>query len=297
MNIPHIKNAVNSGIISVMIINLMGERIENRGQRTDFSVLCPLSSVICSLSSIFCILSLTGCSTTYSVVTQREEFILIGAEREAKIGQSVSEQVEQKFKVSSDFLLQDKISSIGRRIVDMCDRKELRYHFKVLDEKEPNAFSLPGGYVYINTGLIKETQNDDEIAAVLAHEVGHIAAQHAVKRMQGALSYDLLMALAVFGSRDPKFARGAQFALGQVFVSYSRDDELLSDKLAVKYLKNAGFDPAAMLTLLEKLQDIERKRPPKQINYWRTHPYISDRIRVSREEIYGRIEFEDFINQ
>lgn len=243
------------------------------------------------------LLSASGCSTSYSVVTKQEESILIGTEKEVRIGESVARQVEEKYKPSNDIVLQNKVASIGDKIINVCDRKELHYHFKALEEKEVNAFSLPGGYVYINTGLIKETENDDELAAVIAHEVGHIVAQHAVKRMQGALGYDLLMALAVFGSRDPKFARGAQFAFGQVFLSYSRDDELLSDRLAVKYLKLAGYDPAAVITFLEKLRDIERKKPPKELNYWRTHPYISDRIRVAREEIYGRIEFKDYINQ
>lgn len=240
---------------------------------------------------------ISGCSTTYSLVTQREESIFIGTEKEVRIGESLADKVEERFKLSNDFILQQRIDSIGERLVNVCDRKEIRYYFKVLEEKEVNAFSLPGGYVYINMGLIKETENDDEIAAVLAHELAHIVAQHAVKRMQGALGYDLMMALAIFGSHDPQVVRGTQFALGQVFLAYSRDDELLSDKLAVRYLKDAGFNPAAVISFLEKLRKIERKKPPQQINYWRTHPYISDRIRVAREAIYGRIEFEDYINR
>lgn len=253
-------------------------------------------SIFWFLVSGFC-LTISGCTTTYSLATQRQEAILLSTEKEARIGKSLAAQVEEKFKPSNDIALQNKIASIGDRIVSVCDRKELHYYFKVLDEKEVNAFSLPGGYVYINMGLIKETENDDEIAAVIAHEVGHIVAQHAAKRMQGALGYDFLMALAVFGARDATFAKGAQFALGQVFLSYSRDDELLSDKLSVKYITAAGYNPAAVITFLEKLRNLEIKKPPKEINYWRTHPYISDRIRIAREAIYGRIEFEDYINQ
>lgn len=236
-----------------------------------------------------------GCASSYfNLATQREEWVLYSSEQEVNMGRKISKRLEDHFKPFEDQTAQDRIDAIGQRLVRVCDRKEILYTFKVLDLKEVNAVSLPGGFVYVNRGLLEKVGSDDELAGVLAHEVGHIAARHAVKRLQASMGYSLLQALAI-GTKNPAAARGTQVAVTQIFLAYARGDELLADRLAVRTLKRAGYDPYAMVQFLKKLRDIHKEKLPP-MNYLRTHPYLSDRIRVVHEEIEGKMRFEDYIN-
>lgn len=237
-----------------------------------------------------------GCKTTYNLATQREELIFISSEREVRMGKSIARQVENRFELLEDEEMQNRVKRIGERLSRVCDRRDITYYFKVLDEEEVNAVSLPGGYIYINRGLIEKVESDDEIAAVIGHELGHIAARHAVKRLQGSLGYFALSVLIAGTGGSRELSRGANVAFNELLLSYSREDELLADRLAVRYMRRAGFDPRAMLSLLEKLREIERERPLRPKRRFRTHPYLPDRIRVVRKEIFGKIEFEDYIN-
>ncbi|MGE5197715.1 MAG: Maf family nucleotide pyrophosphatase, partial [Deltaproteobacteria bacterium] len=135
---------------------------------------------------LFCVI-LTGCSTEYNVVTGKEETFYYSTEREVQIGKSVSKEVEKQYKLAEDPLLQERVRVIGNKISAVCDRKDIDYTFKVLDDKEVNAVSLPGGFVYVNKGLMERVDNDDELAAVLAHEVGHLVARHSIKRLQATM--------------------------------------------------------------------------------------------------------------
>lgn len=239
----------------------------------------------------------SGCARVeYSLVTGQEEFIFISDEREIKIGQSLSRRIEKRFKLSEDKFLKEKIEQIGSKIARVCDRKQIPFYFQVLKEDKPNAFALPGGFVYVNEGIMDLIESDDELACVLAHEVGHIVARHSIKRLQGLYGYSLLKILSATAGRqagwDPRIDR----AIAELFLAYSREDEILADKLAVKYAFNAGYNPEAMLTFLKKLQKYHREQPIKRLSYARTHPYITERIKAVKEEVWGEIEFIDFIN-
>jgi predicted Zn-dependent protease len=178
----------------------------------------------------------------------------------------------------------------------VCDRKDIDYNFKVLDDEEVNAFSLPGGFVYVNKGLVDRVANDDELAGVLGHEIGHIVARHSIKKLQAVQGYSLLRALIGVASKSAGVGNAADIAFSELMVGYSREDELLADQLGVRYLKLAGYDPNAMITFLEKLQEVNRRKPLTPMNYFKTHPYVPDRIRVVKQELGERIEFKDYIN-
>lgn len=237
-----------------------------------------------------------GCKTTYNLATQQEELIFISSEREVRMGKSIARAVENKFKLLQNEEMKMRVEKIGERLARVCDRGDIDYYFKVLDEDEVNAVSLPGGYIYINRGLIERVESDDELASVIGHELGHIASRHAVKRLQGSLGYFAIKVLIAGSKGSRQLGRGADAAFSELLLSYSREDELLADTLAVKYMRRAGFDPRAMLSFLEKLKEIERERPLRPKRHFRTHPYLADRVRVVREEIFGKIEFEDYIN-
>lgn len=236
-----------------------------------------------------------GCATEYSKALGKTEVILIKDDSEVRMGGSLAKKLEKKLKLSEDDLLQQRVDRIGQEIASVCDRKDIQYHFKVLEGKDVNALSLPGGYIYVHEGLIDKVDTNDELAFVLAHEIGHVAAKHSVKRIQGVLGYTLLRVLTsrVKGSRE--VGEVTDIAFSQIMLGYSREDELLADRLAVRYLQRAGYDPNGGVVFLKKLREIERKKPARPPNYIKTHPPISVRIETVNAEIAGGISFEDYI--
>lgn len=249
------------------------------------------------LLTLFLVSNISSCATEYNLATGREEMIFISPEREVAIGRSIANQVEQKFKVLKDESLEERLDRIGQRLAEKCDRKDIVYHFKALEEEEVNAVSLPGGFIYVNKGLIDKVDSDDELACVIGHEMGHIAARHAIKRLQGSLGYGILRILLSSTADTRELGRGADMAFNQLLLAYSKEDELLADRLGVRYAARAGYDPKAMITFLEKIKEIERKKPLQPKRHFRTHPYVPERLRVVKEEVLGRIDFDDYINQ
>lgn len=244
----------------------------------------------------FFISLLSGCSTEYNIVTGEEEAYFYSTDKEVQMGRSIAKEVEKEYKLNDDPLIQKRVEDVGKKIAAVCDRKEIEYYFKVLDEEEVNAVSLPGGYVYINKGLIEKVDNDDELAGVIAHEVGHIAARHSIKKLQGMMGYSILRILAASVPQTAQAGSAADIAFTQLLIGYSREDELLADQLGARYAKLAGYDPHGMISFLKKLQEIDKRRPLREKTYFKTHPYAPDRIRVVKEELGESITFKDYIN-
>ena len=251
----------------------------------------------------FCVaLFLAGCSaSSYNVATDRQETLLISTEKEIAIGESVSKQVEKEMTVIRDPELLQRLDRVGARIAAVSDRKDLSYRFTIVEmkqEDEPNAFALPGGPIYVTKSLFKLIQSDDELAAVLGHEMGHVVAKHTVKQIQGSIGLQLLEVIAA-GTRaaDAGTMQGMDLAFASLFMEYSQGDELQADRLGLKYMRLAGYNPAAAVTFMERLRDYTAKQPLRRFSYFRTHPFFADRIRLLRQGSEGRITFEDYINQ
>ena len=130
----------------------------------------------------------------------------------------------------------------------------------------------------------------------MAHEVGHIVARHSIKKLQAVQGYTILRLLVAVAPKTGEVGNASDAAFSELLLGYSREDELLADQLGARYSKLAGYDPKAMITLLQKLQDVNRRMPLQEKNYFRTHPYIPDRIREVKREIGEKIEFDDYIN-
>ncbi len=231
----------------------------------------------------------------FNLATGRQETHLYTTEREEQIGASVAEQLENNYPILKDYDQNQRLNEILKRIVDVCDRKELVYIVRIIDEEDINAVSLPGGYVYLFRGLMEKLTTDDELAAVIAHEVGHITARHAMKRLQASYGA-LIFQLGAVASGQPALAQGAGAAYQTVFLAFSRQDEFQADKLSVRYLKAAGYDASAIVTVLQTLQVEQQKKAPSRLAYFRTHPYASERIGVVRREIAGVLDFESYLN-
>jgi predicted Zn-dependent protease len=256
-----------------------------------------LSFVVCYLSfSLF----LAGCVTTeYNVGTHKQDIIFYSTEKEVAIGQNIARQISSQFKISNNPYDIERVNKIGQRIVEVCDRQEINYYFYVIEEdekgeKEKNAFSLPGGYVYIFKDLL-DMLDDNELAFVLAHEISHIVSRHVIKKLQAAMGYNLLILASIGTTRDAQFTQGLSFALAQIMVAYSREDEFNADELAVKYLKMLDYDPKAGIEVTEKLYK-ENKKELHPISYFRTHPYTAQRIRHIKEELHLPLSPEDYLN-
>lgn len=248
---------------------------------------------------ILLVLFFSGCFTTeYNVATHKEDIFFFSTEKEVNLGRNVAKKVEKQFTLEKHPHLNDKIFDIGRKIAKACDRKEINYYFYIIDSEEKNAFSLPGGYVYIFKGLLELLDNDDQIAFVLAHEIGHIVARHHIKQIQANLGANLLL---IASSQIPSGGnisglQGVSLILNTILSGYSREDEFLADKLAIKYAKLSGYAPEAGIEVMNKLEEAHKKDDPRKISYFRSHPFIPQRIKRMKQELGLPLEFKDVIN-
>ncbi len=238
---------------------------------------------------------LSGCASEYNLATQKQETMLYGSEREKSIGAGMAQAVEKEVKLSADVDVNERVELIAKKIAEVCDRQELVYTIKVIDEDKINAFSLPGGYVYIYKGLIEKVDNDDQLASVIAHEIAHITARHSIKRMQ-AIYGDMLLQIAAIATTNGNFASGVNFALSSVFFAHARQDEYEADALGIKYMKKAGYNVAEMVNMLKKLKFNQDKEPSRPYSYWRTHPYLTQRIAAAGQITNQRIDFRQYLN-
>ncbi|MDD5005290.1 MAG: Maf and M48 domain-containing protein [Candidatus Omnitrophica bacterium] len=247
-------------------------------------------------------INIFGC-TEFNPVTQKQEMILYSTDREVNIGKNISQQVEKDYELVKDPLVIERVNRIADKITAVSDRKDIAYHVALLKAKDEekeigadvNAFALPGGYIYVYDGLINFVDNDDELASVIAHEVGHIVAKHSIKKLQALMGYTL-MNLAAMGIGDANLAGGANYAFINILLGYSREDELLADTLGVRYAKLAGYNPRAMIDFLEKLRKKTKDEPIKPKSEYRTHPYIADRIVTVKKELGEPLTFSDYVN-
>ena len=221
------------------------------------------------------LLILTGCATTYNPATGKEERIMYSRDREIAIGQALAGKLEKKYKKSEE--KSQYVKWIGRKVAFASDQIALPYSFKVLDREDLNALSLPGGPVYITKGLIDKL-NEDELAAVLGHEIAHITARHGVKKLQAYKLYTLLTIALMAKKETRETAKFTVQALNLLSLGYGQEDELLADRLGATYAYKAGFDPWASITVLKMLQEEKRKKRPGGNSWLSTHPPNSERI-------------------
>lgn len=239
------------------------------------------------------VLFLTGCATVYNVATGRKEYVVIGTRQEMSLGRDLDKQILSKYKASDDKSMNDRLQDVGRRIADASDRQDIQYTFKVVESDAINAFTIPGGYVYATTGLMNAVSSDDELAAVMAHEVGHVAARHSIKRLEASLGYSILSQIAFSFVRPDSTSeveriRNIRKATNTIYrlieLGYSRNDEMVADSLALRYTKKAGYDPVAVLTFMEKL--LKKEQPGSEwFVFMRSHPHTKDRIEAIKKQL------------
>ncbi|HEV8353873.1 MAG TPA: M48 family metallopeptidase [bacterium] len=206
---------------------------------------------------------------------------------EIRIGQEAARQLEAQFKVLTDEATVTRLSRVGRAVAAAADR-DLPYTFKAVEIKEPNAVSLPGGFVYVTKGMLSFVRSDHELAAVLAHEVAHAAHGHQIEMMRRATRINLWTFILILLTRDPNIAVGAQ-AIGEgVLSGYTRDLERDADLTSIEYLVKTTYTPVATLTLMERLLWEERLRPEVDLGAFRDHPKTRERVEYITADLRRR---------
>jgi predicted Zn-dependent protease len=209
-----------------------------------------------------------------------------GLERQIALGKQVSQQVETQSKIITDPVVSEYVNRLGQNLVRNSD-SQVPFTIKVIDSDDINAFALPGGFFYVNSGLILAADEEAELAGVMAHEIAHVAACHAAREnTRGNIAQIMTIPLIFIGGPIGYAAyEGAGLAVPLTFLHFSRGFEAEADHLGVEYMYKAGYDPQAFVSFFEKIQAQEKKKPGTISKAFATHPQNQERIEASQREI------------
>ena len=208
-------------------------------------------------------------------------------EKERALGKQLAEEVERQARLSDDPILSEYINRIGQNLVRNSDAR-YPFTFRVIEADQPNAFALPGGYIFVHTGLIKMADEEAELAAAMAHEIAHVAARHMTRQatksqLLSLATVPLSVLLGGWAGYGARQAAGA--ALPFAALRFSRQDESEADLLGIQYAYAAGYDPAAAIVLFEKLGSLERQKPGWMGRLLSTHPPSGARLANVQRQI------------
>jgi len=221
-----------------------------------------------------------ACAT--NPVTGKREISLVSEQQEVQMGQQGAQQVAQEIGLIKDQALQNYLQTVGSSIASKSERPNLPWTFRAVDDPSPNAFALPGGYIFVTRGLLDLMNNEAELATVLGHEIGHVTARHSVHQMsQQQLAQLALGVGAVLSPTVAQFGEAAAQGLGLLFLKYGRDDERQADDLGFRYALNQGYDVRYMDDVFRSLQRIGEASKQSPLPTWlATHPGEAERIQT-----------------
>jgi predicted Zn-dependent protease len=206
---------------------------------------------------------------------------------QVRMGREFAQQVEQSSHLITDPVVNEYVNRLAQNLVRNSDSK-LPFTVKVLDVEEPNAFALPGGYMFVNAGTLLLADDESELAGVIAHEIGHVAACHAAREAtRGTLASLAMIPVMIMtgGLAGIGVNEAANLGVPAVFSKFGRNFEAQADYLGVQYAYKAGYDPVGMINFFEKLEALERKRPGFVSKLYGDHPQTPDRVEKSQHEI------------
>jgi predicted Zn-dependent protease len=221
----------------------------------------------------------------------------MSVEKEVALGRQVSAEIDRQAKLIDDPVITEYVNRVGQNIVNHSDAK-VPFTIKVIDTDEVNAFALPGGFFYVNKGLLLAADNEAEVAGVMAHEIAHVAARHYVEtQAKGTVAQIGMIAGSILLGGIPGMILQNTAGLGMAagFSKFSRDAESEADKLGVQYLYAAGYDPTAMSTMFEKLASQNKKKPGFFAKTFASHPQSIDRLEASKALVARFPEHEEYI--
>jgi len=209
-------------------------------------------------------------------------------EKEIALGKQLAQEVERQAKVIDDPVIAEYVSRVGQNLVRNSDAK-VPFTIKVLDTEEVNAFALPGGFFFVNSGLILKAESESELAGVMAHEIAHVAARHGTRQAtRGEIAQIgmIIASIAIpYGWTGYAIRQGAGLAIPLGFLQFSQAMEREADYLGLQYMYKAGYDPTAFVDFFEKIQTLEKRKPGSLSKVFATHPMTDNRIKAAQDEI------------
>ena len=249
-------------------------------------MLTRIPTVLISMMIVALILTAPGNSVASGQDFDFDDFNLISVDEEIEIGKDLSREVETEYQLYHDAEVQRYVRELGNRIAPFAPNTDnIPLTVKVIKDDEVNAFTIPGGAVYVNSGLIRRVDTEAELAGVIAHEMGHAVKRHSTEQLTKIMGINLVMGL-LLGSDAPDW----QYLVGDLFSSvgllaYGRENELQADRLAVRISHAAGYDATHYLNFMYTLQELEDSEPSALTELFSTHPSTSERISTVKTEI------------
>lgn len=227
-------------------------------------------------------LALVGCASSG---VNKGDFNLVSYEEEWQIGAQLERDIARQMQILNDPTTTAYVGRIGQRIVAQTELAQAPWKFHVVADPQINAFNVPGGHVYVNTGLICATDNVAELAGVMAHETAHGVARHGTEQLTKAYGANILAGL-LLGGNPPIYQQIlTQIVAGGTFAKFSRDAEREADHLGVVYMYNAGYDPHGMATMFQELIERRQRQPGAVEEFFSSHPLTEERIANVRAQI------------
>jgi len=217
----------------------------------------------------------SGCATTRR---DTQKWAILPTALEVNLGQSMAANIGTQYKISTDGKLTAYVQSLGAKVASVCDRKDITYHFAVVEDPQVNAFAAPGGYVYVTTGLLKAADNEAEVIAVIGHEVGHVVARHSAQSIQAQYGMAIAAQVLKLDKKSAGFQNMVSLGKNLAFQGYSRENEYEADHLGALYTCRLGYDPKAEVTFFQKLQKLQKTQPSTLEVWFSSHPATGSRI-------------------
>ena len=207
-------------------------------------------------------------------------------EKEIALGKSMAQQVERNSRIIDDPIISEYINRVGQNLVRNSDAK-VPFTIKLVDDESVNAFALPGGFFFVNTGLFLRADNEAELAGVMAHEIAHVAARHGTKQAtRGQLiNYASIPLIFMGGWTGYGIRQAASFAIPMGFLQFSRGAESEADLLGLQYMYKTGYDPTSFVDFFEKLLADQKRKPGTLSKLFASHPPTGDRITQTQQRI------------
>lgn len=213
-------------------------------------------------------------------------------EKEMALGKSLAADVERQAKIIDDTVIAEYVNRIGQNLVRNSDAK-VPFTIKVIDSEDVNAFALPGGYFFVNSGLILKADNEAELAGVMAHEIAHVAARHGTRQAtRGEIAQLATIPLIFAGGGWATYGiyQASNILVPIGFLKFSRGFESEADMLGLEYMYKAGYDPTSFVDFFEKIETLEKHKPGTMAKVFSTHPMTDDRIRAAQKNIQNYLK-------